>query len=92
MEPAAPPTPAQLKQIEDFLRHLFVAQHWDTLGGLLGEPSLLGADNLARGHPVQPAYQPSPDKVLGAPMPDSVLLACSNRKRAARTLHDAYGV
>jgi hypothetical protein len=46
------PTPAQLKQIEDFERQLFMAQHSDTLGGLLGEPggpSLLGADNIASG-------------------------------------------
>jgi cytochrome c peroxidase len=48
----AAPTPAQLKQIEDFERQLFMAQQSDVLGGLLGEPSgptLLGADNLARG-------------------------------------------
>jgi cytochrome c peroxidase len=47
-----PPTPAQLKQIEDFERQLFMAQHSDNLGGLLGEPGgppLLGADNLASG-------------------------------------------
>jgi hypothetical protein len=46
------PIPAQLKQIEDFERQLFMAQQWDILGGLLGEPSgppLLGAENLARG-------------------------------------------
>src|SRR5215510_3268894 len=44
------PTPAQLKQIEDFERQLFMAQQWDILGGHLGEPGgppLLGADNLA---------------------------------------------
>jgi len=49
---SAAPTPAQLKQIEDFERQLFMAQHSDNFGGLLGEPggpSLLGADNLARG-------------------------------------------
>ena len=49
---SAAPTPAQLQQIEDFERQLFMAQHWDTLGGLLGEPGgppLLGAENLARG-------------------------------------------
>src|SRR3989442_4293965 len=49
---SAAPTLAQLKQIEDFERQLFIAQHWDVLGGLLGEPGgppLLGADNLARG-------------------------------------------
>jgi hypothetical protein len=48
---AAPPL-AQLKQIEDFERQLFMAQQWDVLGGLLGEPGgppLLGADNLASG-------------------------------------------
>jgi hypothetical protein len=46
------PTPAQLKQIEDFERQLFMAQQWDILGGLLAEPGgppLLGADNLASG-------------------------------------------
>jgi len=49
---SVPPTPAQLKQIEDFERQLFMAQHSDNLGGLLGEPGgppLLGADNLASG-------------------------------------------
>jgi len=49
---SAAPTPAQLKQIEDFERQLFVAQHWDTFGGQLAEPGgppLLGADNLASG-------------------------------------------
>jgi hypothetical protein len=46
------PTPAQLEQIEDFERQLFMAQQSDTLGGLLGEPGgppLLGADNVANG-------------------------------------------
>jgi hypothetical protein len=46
------PTPAQLQQIEDFERQLFMAQHSDNLGGVLGEPggpALLGADNLASG-------------------------------------------
>lgn len=46
------PTRAQLQQIEDFERQLFMAQHSDNLGGLLGEPGgppLLGADNVARG-------------------------------------------
>jgi mono/diheme cytochrome c family protein len=46
------PTRGQLQQIEDFERQLFVAQQWDILGGLLGEPAgppLLGADNLASG-------------------------------------------
>jgi hypothetical protein len=49
---SAAPTPAQLQQIEDFERQLFMAQHSDNLGGLLGEPGgppLLGADNVARG-------------------------------------------
>src|SRR6059036_1206043 len=49
---SAAPAPAQLKQIEDFERQLFVAQQWDVLGGLLAEPGgppLLGADNLASG-------------------------------------------
>jgi hypothetical protein len=49
--PAAP-TPAQVQQIEDFERQLFMAQHSDSEGGLLGEPGgppLLGADNLASG-------------------------------------------
>jgi hypothetical protein len=49
--PAAP-TREQLQQIEDFERQLFMAQQWDVLGGLLGEPKgppLLGADNLAGG-------------------------------------------
>ena len=43
---------AQLQQIEDFERQLFVAQQVDVLGGLLAEPGgppLLGADNVARG-------------------------------------------
>ncbi len=46
------PSPAQLQQIEDFERQLFMAQQSDVLGGLLGEPggpALLGADNLASG-------------------------------------------
>ena len=46
------PTPAQLRQIEDFERQLFMAQQSDVLGGLLGEPGgprLLGAENLASG-------------------------------------------
>src|SRR6185295_16387344 len=41
-----------LQQIEDFERQLFMAQQWDVLGGLLGEPGgppLLGTDNLASG-------------------------------------------
>jgi hypothetical protein len=41
-----------LRQIEDFERQLFMAQQSDVLGGLLAEPggpSLLGADNVARG-------------------------------------------
>ena len=49
---SAAPTPAQLKQIEDFERQLFMAQQWDVLGGPLAEPggpALLGADNLASG-------------------------------------------
>ena len=49
---SAAPTRAQLQQIEDFERQLFVAQQWDVLGGLLDEPGgppLLGADNLASG-------------------------------------------
>ncbi|PWT98524.1 MAG: hypothetical protein C5B51_28940 [Terriglobia bacterium] len=49
---SAAPTPAQLKQIEDFERQLFMAQHSDAFAGLLGEPGgppLLGADNLASG-------------------------------------------
>jgi hypothetical protein len=49
---SAAPTPAQLKQIEDFQRQLFMAQQWDILGGQLGEPAgptLLGPDNLASG-------------------------------------------
>ena len=49
---SAAPTAAQLKQIEDFERQLFMAQHSDNFGGLLGEPGgppLLGADNLASG-------------------------------------------
>jgi hypothetical protein len=49
---SAAPTRAQLQQIEDFERQLFVAQQWDVLGGLLAEPGgppLLGADNLAGG-------------------------------------------
>jgi len=49
---SAAPTRAQLQRIEDFERQLFMAQQWDVLGGLLGEPGgppLLGADNLASG-------------------------------------------
>jgi hypothetical protein len=49
---SAAPTRAQLQQIEDFERQLFMAQEWDVLGGLLDEPGgppLLGADNLASG-------------------------------------------
>jgi hypothetical protein len=46
----APPTAAQLKQIEAFERQLFMAQQSDVSGGQLAEPGgppLLGADNLA---------------------------------------------
>ncbi len=49
---SAAPSRAQLQQIEDFERQLFMAQQWDAQGGVLGElsgPSLLGPDNLARG-------------------------------------------
>jgi cytochrome c peroxidase len=49
---ATAPTRTQLQEIEDFERQLFMAQQWDTFGGLLGEPggpALLGADNLATG-------------------------------------------
>ncbi len=49
---SVPVTPAQLKQIEDFERQLFMAQDSDYLGGLLGGPGgppLLGAENLASG-------------------------------------------
>jgi hypothetical protein len=49
---SAAPTAAQLQQIEDFERQLFMAEESDNLGGLLGEaggPPQLGADNLARG-------------------------------------------
>ncbi len=49
---SVPLSPAQLKQIEDFERQLFMAQDSDNLGGLLGEPGgppLLGAENLASG-------------------------------------------
>lgn len=49
---SAAPTAAQLQQIEDFERQLFMAQHSDNSGGLLGEPGgppLLGVDNVARG-------------------------------------------
>jgi cytochrome c peroxidase len=49
---SAAPTPEQLQQIEDFERQLFMAQHSDNFGGLLGEPggpALLGTDNLASG-------------------------------------------
>ncbi|MBV9742790.1 MAG: hypothetical protein JO099_03430, partial [Acidobacteriia bacterium] len=51
-EASVPPTPAQLQQIEDFERQLFMAQHSDNVGGLLSEPggpSLLGTDHLASG-------------------------------------------
>jgi len=49
---SAAPTRAQLQQIEDFERQLFMAQQWDVLGGMLGEPGgppVLGAENLAIG-------------------------------------------
>src|SRR6516165_4856959 len=49
---AGAPARAQLQQIEDFERQLFMAQQWDAYGGLLAEPGgppLLGADNLANG-------------------------------------------
>ena len=49
---SAAPTSSQLQQIEDFERQLFMAQHSDNLGGLLGEPGgppLLGVENVARG-------------------------------------------
>jgi len=53
-EMSAAPTRGQLQQIEDFERQLFMAQHWDILGGALndpGAPPLLGAENLASGIP-----------------------------------------
>jgi hypothetical protein len=49
---SAAPSPAQLQQIEDFERQLFVAQQSNNFGGQLAEPGgppLLGADNLASG-------------------------------------------
>ena len=49
---SAAPAAAELQQIEDFERQLFMAQHSDNLGGLLGEPGgppLLGVENVARG-------------------------------------------
>lgn len=49
---SAAPNAAQLKQIEDFERQLFLAQQWDVFGGQLAEPGgppLLGADNVASG-------------------------------------------
>jgi hypothetical protein len=49
---SAAPSAAQLQVIEDFERQLFMAQHSDNLGGLLGEPGgppLLGVENVARG-------------------------------------------
>jgi hypothetical protein len=49
---SAAPTPAQLDQIVDFERQLFMAQQTDSYGGELsmpGGPPLLGADNLAAG-------------------------------------------
>jgi len=52
LQASAAPNRAQLQQIEDFELQLFVAQQWDILGGLLGEPGgppLLGPDNLASG-------------------------------------------
>jgi hypothetical protein len=60
------PTRAQLEQIEDFERQLFMAQQWDVLGGLLAEPggpSLLGADNLASG---RAGASPVPGRDLAA--------------------------
>jgi hypothetical protein len=51
-EAAAVPTRAQLQQIEDFERQLFMAQQSNVEGGILDEPGgppLLGADNLASG-------------------------------------------
>jgi hypothetical protein len=47
---STPPAPAQLQQIEDFERQLFMAQQWHTLGGSLIEPGgspLLSAADLA---------------------------------------------
>ena len=49
---SAAPTAAQLKQIEDFERQLFMAQEADVSGGQLTEPGgppSLGAENLAGG-------------------------------------------
>ncbi|HLK50577.1 MAG TPA: hypothetical protein VKT49_20695 [Bryobacteraceae bacterium] len=46
------PTAAQIQQIEEFERQLFMAQHSDNVGGLLGEaggPALLGVENVMRG-------------------------------------------
>lgn len=51
-EASARPTAAQLKQIEDFERQLFMAQESDVSGGVLAEPggpSQLGVENLAIG-------------------------------------------
>src|SRR5436309_9791681 len=58
---SAAPTRAQLQQIEDFERQLFMAQQWDVLGGLLADPDgppLLGADNLASGVAAGPVPAP----------------------------------
>jgi cytochrome c peroxidase len=46
------PSRAELRQLENFERQLFMAQDSDYLGGLLGEPGgppMLGVENLARG-------------------------------------------
>ena len=58
LEASNAPTRAQLQQIEDFQRQLFMAQQWDILGGQLGEPEgprLLGVDHLASGAAVSAA-------------------------------------
>jgi hypothetical protein len=83
---SATPTPAQLKQIEDFERQLFMAQQSDTLGGLLGEPGgppLLGADNLASGV-AGPSAVPSTGNLAASFDPWRNLTNLAIRQRAFR--------
>ena len=85
---SSPPTAAQLKQIEDFERQLFMAQDTDYVGGLLGEPggpSLLGADNLARGIAGAGAV-PAAGNLLASfdPWRDLATISLAVRQRAFR--------
>jgi hypothetical protein len=85
---SAAPTRAQLQQIEDFERQLFMAQQWNVLGGLLAEPGgppLLGANNLASGVAGTGAVPPAGNlAALFDPWRDPTAANLAIRQRAFR--------